>query len=179
MGTTTQNSRVEDWIIENARNLWLWGKTYKLAAAMATKDLGFAITPRRISRLRGEIDMRIPYPYDDWRGRCKRAGFVWETFLTWRQWERIRAWIIKNKEHVAKIRDVAVLAKLARVNHIGCINLITMRVALYETRRETGYDPNLLREDGAASGSDQGSVGVAPVATVGARDREAPAHCNA
>ncbi len=64
MGATVQNSAIEDWIVEHVRTLWVVGATYRRAAELATEDLGFKIHPRRISRLRSEITIRLPYPYD-------------------------------------------------------------------------------------------------------------------
>ncbi len=177
MGMTTQNSTVENWIIEHIRILWLAGSTYKRAAELATKDLDFKVHPARISRLRGEITMRLAHPFDGWTGRCKCMGYSWDTWLTFRQWDNMKAWIIKHQDAVRTIADVDIIARMARLNRISGVNPSTIRVALYDTRLITGYDPNLLQE-AAGSGRDQGSKNAdSPIATVGTQASEGAALC--
>lgn len=177
MGTMVQNSTIEQWIVDNIKNLWVMGATYKRAAELASKDLSFAIAPRRISRVRVDVEMRIECPYNEWYGRCGYSGFNWNSFLTSRQWDHMKAWIIKHKKAVRTIADVGILARMARLNRISGVNPNTMRVALYGTRLTTGYDPNLATEaDGVAS--DQESL-AHPIATVGAQAEEAAVLCKA
>lgn len=172
MATTAQSTQVEEWIVDNIRDLWLLGTTYKDASETISKQLYFKVSAARISRLRKAIVMRLKVPFDDWHGRCRKSGWTWDTYLTQKRWDALGSWILRNKKDVVEIRDVLILGKMARIDGVKNVNPRTMCAALDTWKRVTGYDPDLTIEaDGVAS--DSGSVGVTLVAN-GGTARAAP-----
>lgn len=145
-----QKSIIEDWIVANIRNLWLMGTTFKEAARLATKKLEFVVSPARTSRLRGEIAMRLPVPFDAWNGRCRRSKWPVGTLFSVREWLAIEHWIMNNKKRVCKLRDVTVIARMAVVAGVK-VNPAAMLSALEFLKFHTGYDPGLTSADGVAS----------------------------